>query len=175
MSQIDAEENILSETAAEAGEMKLVPVSESIRYRKRAQAAEKKNEVLEEQLTEAREKVSEMSKQLDGVQNERELAGKLAAAGAIDLETAVLVASGRMESSGDADLDDIVEQLKNEKRYLFGTKEGDKIKVSTRKTTGVKDGVQGSQTVLERAAKKASKTGNRTDLQEYLKLRRNFV
>lgn len=45
MSQIDDREEILSETEVEQSgvnsNLKLVPVSESIRYRKRAQSAEK--------------------------------------------------------------------------------------------------------------------------------------
>jgi len=47
MSQIDDKETILSEDIAGQGDindsLKLVPVAESIRYRKRAQSAEKKN------------------------------------------------------------------------------------------------------------------------------------
>lgn len=31
------------------------------------------------------------------------------------------------------------------------------------------------ESILEKAAKKVARTGNRSDLQEYLKLRRNFI
>ena len=178
MSQIDAREDILSEDKAEhldstTESLKFVPVAESIRYRRRAQSAEKKVETLTEQLMEVKSQVQKTAEQLSGVQKEQELMRKLAAGGAVDLETAVLVAKARVGGQSDVDLDDCVEQLKKEKRYLFGNNNGGTS--AAQKTAGARDHVQNSQTILERAAKKAATTGNRTDLQEYLKLRRNFV
>ena len=174
MSQID-EEKILSETEAghsDSDSLKLVPVAESIRYRKRAQSAEKKIETLAEQLAKAKSQASEMAKELSSIQVEQKLTHKLAAAGAIDLETAVLIAKAKIEAETEADLDGVIEQLKKEKQYLFA---GTSAAATAKKTAGAKDRMQNSQTILERAAKKAATTGNRTDLQEYLKLRRNFV
>jgi uncharacterized protein YhaN len=150
----------------------LVPVTESIRYRKRAQSAEKKLEVLTEQLAQAKAQSEKMSEQLSALQAEQKLTHKLAAAGAVDLETATLIAKARMQNQDDADVDGVVEQLKKEKHYLFGSSGGS---VTPGKTAGVRDRVAGNQTLLERAAKKAATTGNRTDLHEYLKLRRNFL
>ncbi len=175
MSQIDTDENILSGT--EAGQedivnQKLVPVAESIRYRKRAQSAEKKIETLAEQLAQAESQASEMAKELSSIKMEQKLTHKLVSAGAIDIETAVLIAKAKMEAETEADLDSVVEQLKKEKQYLFS---GTGAAVTAKKTAGAKDRMQNNQTILERAAKKAATTGNRTDLQEYLKLRRNFV
>ena len=175
MSPSDAEETILSETIVEQGDsdnLKLVPVAESIRYRKRAQSAEKKVETLAEQLMEAKMQATKITEQLSNIQLEQKLTRRLAAAGAVDLETAVLIAKARMGSSDKADLDGVIEQLKKEKQYLFGGSNG---VVTAQRTAGAKDRMQNSQTILERAAKKAAATGNRTDLQEYLKLRRNFV
>ena len=97
---------------------------------------------------------------------------QLAAAGAVDLEAAVLIAKARMEGSDDADLDGLVEQLKKEKQYLFSVDAGGS---TAKKTAGAKDRMTNSQAILERAAKKAATTGNRTDLQEYVKMRRNFL
>jgi uncharacterized protein YhaN len=175
MSQIDTDGNILSET--EAGQeditnQKLVPVTESIRYRKRAQSAEKKIETLAEQLARAKSQTSEMAKELSSIRMEQTLTRKLATAGAIDIETAVLIAKAKIGDETEADLDGVVEQLKKEKQYLFS---GTVATATARKTAGAKDRTQNSQTILERAAKKAATTGNRTDLQDYLKLRRNFV
>jgi hypothetical protein len=159
---------------------KLVPVAESIRYRKRAQSAEKQVEDLSEQLSQAKSQVTKMSEQLNEIRLEQNLMRKLAAAGAADLETAALIAKARIEDdSGSfnsakdrADIDGVIEQLKREKQYLFV--EG-KEPLAAKKTAGPKERIQSSQTVLERAAKKAATTGNRTDLQEYLKLRRNYL
>jgi len=177
MSQIDADENLLSETLAEQGiinnNLKLVPVAESIRYRKRAQSAEKENEILAEQLAQAKTKNSAMAEQLNNVKMEQKLIQKLVAAGAVDIETAVLIAKARTEDDTKADLDDVIEQMKKEKQYLFGGEPN--AALTFRRTAGVKDRMQTGHVILGRAAKKAAVTGNRTDLQEYLKLRRSFL
>jgi len=174
MSQIETQDN-LSEDIAELGDSdnpKLVPVAESIRYRKRAQSAEKKLEVLTEQLAEAKSQAAKLSEQLNDIQLEQKLIRKLAIAGTVDLETAVLIAKARIEGDNDAELDGVIEQLKKEKQYLFAGSSGT---VTTKKTATAKERLQSSQAILERAAKKAATTGNRTDLQEYLKLRRNYL
>lgn len=175
MSQIDAEEDKLGEAKAgedEGSSSRLVPVTESIRYRKRAQGAEKKAETLAEQLADARSQVSSMAEELSDARVEKELTGKLAAAGTVDIEAAILVAKARMEGKAAADIDSVIEKLKKEKRYLFAETG---VATAAEKTSGAKDRIASNETVLERAAKRAAVTGNRTDLQEYLKLRRDFV
>jgi len=151
---------------------KLVPVVESIRYRKRAQCAEKQAETLTEQLAAASRRILQMEQDLSDLQVERQLAQKLAAAGVIDLEAAVLMARARLESNEQAEVDKCVEQLKKEKAYLFA---GPSEPSASRKTAGAKDRVKQTRTGLEQAAKRAAKTGNRADLQQYLKLRRSLL
>lgn len=151
---------------------KTVPMVESIRYRKRAQSAEKKAEDLAEQLAEANQKVARMSRDLDELQIEQKLTHRLAASGVTDLEAAVLLAKARMKGAADGDVDACLEQLKKEKSYLFG---GFAAGVTSRKTAGAKDRTTHTQTTLEQAAGKAARTGHRTDLQEYLRLRRNLI
>ena len=175
MSQNDAEEEIMSETEAEysnSDNLKFVPVAESIRYRKRAQAAEKKNEILAEQLAEVKSQSAKIAEELSDIQVEQKLMRKLAAAGTVDLETAVLIAKARMKDSDEADMDGLIGQLKKEKQYLFASSSS---AVPVKKTAAAKDRMANNPTILDRAAKKAATTGNRTDLQEYLKLRRNFI
>ncbi len=169
MSQIDTEMELSEDTDQDT---KLVPVTESIRYRKRAQSAEKKAEVLSEQLAAANQNAMELSEQLNSLQTEQKLTRKLIAAGAVDLETAVLLAKDRIKSQGETNPDVCIEQLKKEKQYLFAAGGG---AVATTKTAPAKDRMLPAQTALERSAKKAARTGNRADLQEYLKLRRNFM
>ncbi|MDT8301914.1 MAG: hypothetical protein RQ760_10555 [Sedimentisphaerales bacterium] len=177
MSLIERQE-VLSEDITETGEtdnMKLVPVAESIRYRKRAQSAEKKVEDLTEELAHVKSEATKISERLSDIETERKLMSKLATAGSVDLETVLLLAKARMEGQEDADLDGVIEQLKKEKQYLFG---GAGEVVTAKKTAGAKGSGYGgtnNQTVLEKAAKRAAATGSRTDLQEYLKLRRNFL
>jgi hypothetical protein len=160
--------------------LKLVPVAESIRYRKRAQSAEKKAEMLNEQLTEAKSQAAKMSEQLNDIRLEQKLMRRLNAAGAVDLEAAVLIAKAKLEGDNDADLDGLIKQLKKEKQYLFAEIDTTALRtmgdaMAAKKTAGARDRMQNSQAVLERAAQKAATTGNRTDLQEYLKLRRNYL
>ena len=152
--------------------LKLVPLSESIRHRKRAQSAEKKIEDLAEQLAEAKTGAKTTAEQLRQVQVEQKLVHKLAAVGTVDLETVLLIARARMEGETEADMDSVIKQLRKEKQHLFVSMSGTAV---AKKTARAKERIEGSQTVLERAAKRAATTGSRTDLQEYLKLRRNFV
>ena len=170
----EAQDIVSADTAghSENDNLRLVPMSESIRYRKRAQSAEKKIEALAEQLAEAKAEAKKTAEQLSSIQVEQKLIRKLAAAGTVDMETAVLIAKARIEGGMEADMDSVIEQLKKEKQYLFAGTSG---AVTAKKTAGAKERVESSQTVLGRAAKKAATTGSRTDLQEYLKLRRNFV
>ena len=172
MSQIDNDETKAGHGDSISESLKLVPVAESIRYRKRAQSAEKEVEILAEQLADAKSRAAKMAEQLSNIQVEQKLMRKLTTAGAVDLETVLLIAKARIEGETQADLDSVIEQLKKEKQYLFA---GGSEVVTAKKTAGAKDRMQNSQTILEGAAKKAATTGNRTDLQEYLKLRRNFI
>jgi hypothetical protein len=172
MNVTESQEIVSDDAEQHDDNMKLVPVTESIRYRRRAQSAEKQVEDLSEQLAQAESQAAKMSEQLNEIRLERNLMRKLAAAGAVDLEIAVLIAKDRLESDNNADHDSVIEQLRKEKQCLFTA---GKETLAAKKTSGVKDRVQNSQTVLEKAAKKAATTGSRTDLQQYLKLRRNYV
>jgi hypothetical protein len=168
-------QDILSADTDGPGEndnLKLVPVSESIRYRKRAQSAEKRIDELAGQLAEAKAEAKKTAVKLSGIQVEQELIRKLTAAGTIDLEAAMLIAKARIESQTEVDMDGMIKQLRKDKQYLFAGTDGT---LTAKKTAGAKERMEGNGTVLERAAKKAATTGSRTDLQEYLKLRRNFV
>lgn len=127
---------------------------------------------LADQLARANERIAQMSEELNGLQIEQKLAHKLAAAGAIDLETAILVARARIEGRTEADLDNCVTRLRKEKAYLFG---GSNPVLAPRKTATAKDRVTASQAVLEQAAKRAARTGSRVDLQRYLMLRRSMM
>jgi hypothetical protein len=124
------------------------------------------------QLAEANEKIARISHDLDEIQLEQKLTHKLAAAGAVDLETAVLVAKARLDGKTGADLDGCVAQLRKEKAYLFA---GPAETAAPRRTTPAKDRMPTSPTALEQAAQKAAQTGSRADLHQYLKLRKNLL
>jgi site-specific recombinase len=170
MGQIDAETNG-SEEREQSG--KLVDVSEAIRYRKRAQSAEQRQTILQQELAENKAEVERLSSSLSQMTIERQLIDKLVSAGVRDMEAAVIIGKARLDSDKKAAPADVVEQLKKEKSYLFS--ENNSSAVVSSKTSGVKDRLSGTTGVLERTAKKAAKSGSRTDLQEYLRARRNFV
>ncbi len=170
MNAIESQE-VLSETEelTSSEELKLVPVGESIRYRKRAQSAEKQVEALAEQLAETKSQAAKVTEELASIREEQGIVRKLAGCGAIDLEAAVLIAKAKLADDSGADVDGVIEQLRREKQYLFA----ESGRASAPKTSGVRERVRSNQTALERAAKRAATTGNRADLQEYLKLRRS--
>ena len=174
MNAIESQDGLSEDKAGqeESGNERLVPVGESIRYRKRAQSAEKRVEELSGQLAEAQEEASRLMKELKSTQKEQELMRRLAAEGARDLEAAVLIAKARLAGTDKADLAGVVEQLKNEKQYLFGEKASSGATV---RTSPVKESRQTGATALDRAAKKAAGTGSRADLQEYMKKRRSVI
>ena len=158
---------------SDADSMKLVPVSESIRYRKRAQLAEKQNEQLMEQLEQTRSQAQDLGERISEMETERKLTSRLAQAGAIDVEAAVLLAKARLGSGQGEDIDGVVDGLVKEKGYLFGTSQA--ISSGSQKTSGVRDKRTGAEAVLSRAAKRAAQSGDRIDIAEYMKLRRNFL
>ncbi|MBP7053119.1 MAG: hypothetical protein KBE65_19100 [Phycisphaerae bacterium] len=129
-------------------------------------------ENLAEQLAQANARIAQMSEELDGLQIEQKLAHKLAAAGAIDLEAAVLVARAKIDGRTETDIDSCVTQLRKEKSYLFG---GSTPVAVPRKTASAKDRLMNHQTTLEQAAKRAAQTGKRADLLRYLNLRRSVM
>jgi hypothetical protein len=172
MNAIESQEIVSNDTEQYDDNKKLVPVAESIRYRRRAQSAERQVEDLSEQLAQAKSQAEKMSEQVNEIRLEQNLMRKLAAAGAVDLEATVLIAKTRLDGDNNTNTDSVIEQLRKEKQYLFTA---GKETLAAKKTSGVKDRMQNSQTVLEKAAKKAATTGSRTDLQQYLKLRRNYV
>ena len=180
MSQIDAEkidgsdfDKLSRATEQEQRSERLVDVSEAIRYRKRAQSAEQKQTTLEQELNQSKAEVERLNKSLSNMTVERQLIDKLASSGVRDLEAAVIIGKARLEADKQATAVDVVSQLKKEKSYLFA--DNNFAGTAGSKTSGVKDRLSPTAGLLERTAKRAAKTGSRTDLQEYLRTRRSFV
>ena len=149
---------------------KLVPVGEAIRYRKRAQTAEQQAEAIEQELKTSKDKSRELEGQISELQSEKGITAELISAGAIDLEAAVMMAKSRTKEH--EDVKSVIKQLRSEKAYLFT----DQAEQSTStKTAGVKNKNTTARSVLEASAKKAAVSGSRADVQEYLKVRRQFL
>ncbi len=171
MSEVDLVSQGLSEDES-LGADRLVPVGESIRYRKRAQTAERKLQEISEQLSESKVDGEKLKVELEAMRLDRKLSSCLVSAGVNDLETAMLVARERMDGKGVEDVDSVVEQVRNEKVYLFG---GFEMPAAAERTSGIKDRSSAGKGVLESVAKRAAVSGSRSDVQEYMRVRRRFV
>ena len=122
---------------------KRVPVSEAIRYRKRAQAAEK-------ELLELKERHDKQSEELAALKEIR--AGN------------VSDRSGQAESLKTPSLLQSTPPL-----------QGESLNKAV-KTQGVKETrTSGARGLLQNAAKQAAGSGSRSDVQEYLRIRRSYV
>ena len=114
MSEVDLDSRVLSEDT-DSGDEKLVPVGEAIRYRKRAQGAEKDASDMAKEAKQLREHNEELTAELEAMRADHELVRALSSAGAVDLEAAVLVARSRMEDGEDKEVASVVELLRQEK------------------------------------------------------------
>ena len=151
----------------------LVPVSESIRYRKRAQAAEQKLAELDGQLQASNDRVEGLSAELEKLRQERELSESLISAGVNDIETALLLAKKRIEASGgEMDVNSVVESLLEDKGFLFAKSDNS---ASSTRTLPIRDKTSGARGAVEKAARNAAASGSRRDVQEYMRMRRQFV
>jgi len=161
----------------QVGELgQMVPVSEAIRYRKRAQAAEQKVEMLTQQVEQQEQSQAEVQAQIDEAQWEMELAQELAKAGVFDVEAALLLAQKKMGSSGGkvGDVKRVIEGLRNERPYLFSSGIDEVRATLAGPTNGVQVQGRGGSSRLTRMAQQAQESGSRKDMQEYLRLRRSM-
>jgi len=147
---------------------KLVPVSEAIRYRKRAQTAE-------QQLGELRDRFTQLQTQLDSSQDtitslerRQKIDALLTDSDAIDLEAARLLTEISVSQMDEPDVSTAVSDLRRQKPYLFRHR--------PRPTDSAMAPRVAPGAVLpaaqDAAAERAAATGDRRDLLDYLRLRR---
>ena len=162
------------ESRLEAGGTELdktVPVAEAIRYRKRAQSAEKALAEAQEALLQQRQAAEGLGEQLAAVRQEQALRAALTAAGTTDLETTLLLARARLDEDESADVEAVIEQLRSDKAHLFAADKQDAAPVRTAVLKHRSD----PASTLDSAATQAAHSGSRADMQAYLRLRRNYV
>ncbi|MEO0514586.1 MAG: hypothetical protein AAF086_04745 [Planctomycetota bacterium] len=146
---------------------KLVPVSEAIRYRKRAQTAE-------QQLNELRDRFTQLQTQLDSSQDtitslerRQKIDALLTDSDAIDLEAARLLTEISVSQMDEPDVSTAVNDLRRQKPYLFRHRPRVNDSVMAPRVT------PGAVLPAEQdAAQRAAATGDRRDLLDYLRLRR---
>jgi hypothetical protein len=148
------------------GPDKLVPVSEAIRYRKRAQTAEQQLEEINNEINAMQAKLTEASQTIVGLERRQKVDALLTEADAIDLETARLLTEQAVALMDEPEVELAVDDLKRHKPYLFRHKQA--IGVSAMAPNIDHQG----HDPAELAAEQATKTGDRRDLLRYLRLRR---
>ena len=77
-----------------------------------------------------------------------------------------------MASDGEMDSDSVVELLRKDKGYLFGKVDSS---VSSMRTLPVRDKTNGVRGAVDKAARNAAGSGSRRDVQEYMRVRRQFI
>jgi hypothetical protein len=160
------------ENAAEASDRpgaggRLVPVTESIRYRRRAQAAEAKARELEAKFAQTQRELEQARKQVEAVERRQRIDQLLVESDAIDLEAARLLTEAAVSLMDEADVEAAVRELRRKKPYLFrqrGSVSGGPMSARSR---------QGARRDLGDAAETAAMSGDRRDLLRYLRMRRN--
>jgi len=169
----------------QADEGRMVPVAEAIRYRRRAQQAEGKLQEIEQQLEASRSQIQqrddelaraeaqrdEACTQLTVVENRLTAERMLSQAGVVDIDTASMLLSKRLELGEEVEPEAMarsVEQLLLDKPFLRG--------VATAslppRTTGARDAAVSNGARLAQAAEAAATSGDRRDVANYLRLRR---
>jgi len=156
-----------NEEAAEGGEVKLVPVGEAKRYRKRAQAAETIAADLQKALAEKTSKLDEQAQAIRELEQERAIDEALIEAHAVDLETARLLTGMALGEMDEPDVERAVAELRERKPFLFRRVARGTGALSPRDVTAAPASER-----LSRAAEEACASGQRQDVLRYLRLRR---
>ena len=151
---------------ATADQDRLVPVTEAIRYRKRAQAAEQQLTGLQAQLDEAQQRVEQAEQTISSLERRQRIDALLAEADAIDIDAARLLTEAAVQSMDEPDVAEAVEDLRRHKPFLFQPDSGqvDGLALAPQ--------IEGLDDPLAQAAEQAQHSGDRRDLLRYLRLRR---
>ncbi len=178
----DADRNV---QRPEAGlSAKFVPVNEAIKYRRRAQQAESRLQRHEQQLKDVQAQLEDRLEQLAAAEAQRDelqhqfetsrfrgsAERMLYAAGVADVETAMALLERRKSFSdelGTEQLQLAVDQLLQDKPFLLAAPPALPDKTASRRLENV-----GASARLTQAATRAAASGNRRDVTEYLRLRR---
>jgi hypothetical protein len=107
------------------------------------------------------------------LQSEHTLMIKLHEAGVKDMEAALLVGMSRLGQADAPDPDAVIAAMKKDKAHLFAEAGQGNDEHPPVRTGGARRKGYDGTAALEKAAKRAATSGSRTDLQQYLRLRRN--
>lgn len=178
------EAGIAEAPPAGGAESKLVPVAESIKYRRRAQQAEERLQQIEQQLTELQSQLEHRSEEIAQAEAQRDEANQhlvnvqnrmlaermMSQAGVVDIEAASLLLGKRMDLNEELEPEAIslkVEQLLLDKPFLRSP-----LSPPLPPTTASPKVRPNPAAMLAQAAQRAARSGGRRDVAEYLRLRR---
>ncbi|MEM9881677.1 MAG: hypothetical protein AAF800_02020 [Planctomycetota bacterium] len=143
---------------------RLVPVGESIRYRKRAQAAEQRLTELADQFAGLKDDLEASRQTITLLERRQKIDALLAGSDAVDLEAARLLTEVVVGQMDEPDVEEAVRELRRQKPYLF------RRPVRSAPTAMSPDVEEPHD--ASAAAERAAATGDRRDLLDYLRLRR---
>ena len=144
---------------------RLVPVTEAIRYRKRAQSAEGQIDQIKGALQDAKAELTQARRTIDGLERRQRIDQMLAESDTVDIEVARLLTEVAVEMMEEPDVRAAIDDLRRQKPYLFRRRESQTSAMTARPKKG------GSHPADDAAAHAAT-TGDRRDLLAYLRLRR---
>ncbi|MCC6908261.1 MAG: hypothetical protein IT430_10005 [Phycisphaerales bacterium] len=154
---------------AETPSPRLVNVAEAIRYRKRAQAAEKELEQLRTQLNESQQEAQAVQDRLAEVERRAAIDAQLAEAGAADLQAAHLLVEAALSEDAGLEVAAAVQAVRRQRPQLFraaGAAAGSAM------GPAVHAADHGSRDI-QRAANIARRSGHNADVMHYMNLRRS--
>jgi hypothetical protein len=148
-------------------------VSEEINWRGRALEAEGKLSELEKALADLRSTLEQTRDALDASESRREIELAVSAAGAIDIETALMLVQAAMKGRAAEELGVVIEEVRRSKPFLFDDRRGAMAGVGA----GVGVGVMSTEPsrggeALAALAEEARASGDRRALLRYLQARR---
>jgi len=150
---------------AEEGE-KLVPVTQAIRHRKRAQQAEQQLQEREQALSEAQAALSEKEATIQQLERRQKIDELLGQAEPVDHEAARLLTEQAVAEMAAPDVQQAVSELKRKRPYLFREREAAGGPAMAARSHSLDE-------PREEAAATAAMSGDRRDLLRYLRLRRS--
>lgn len=149
----------------DAASEKLVPVSEAIRYRKRAQTAEQRLGDVQAQLEALQGQLDAAHQTVGHLERRQQIDALLAESDAIDMEAARLLTERAVAQMSEPDVKLAVRDLRRHKPYLFRQRmAGGHGAMAPR--------LHDDEALADHAAEQAMHTGDRRDLLHYLRLRR---
>ncbi|MEM8782065.1 MAG: hypothetical protein AAGE65_04325 [Planctomycetota bacterium] len=143
---------------------RLVPVTESIRYRKRAQLAETQSEALQRRVDELTRALADNEQTIAALERRQRIDAELAKADAVDFDVVRLLTEAAVSAMDEPDVAEAVDDLRRHKPYLF--------RLRGRAARNMGPTPQDLASPLEDAAERAIASGDRRDLLQYLRLRR---